>query len=123
MLASKGMLIVDNPMILVQMLIPLGLFFIVNFIIAQIVGRALGFPFDDTTSLTFTTLARNSPLSLAIAVAAFPGSPLIALVLVLGPLIELPVLSLVSGIVLRMRSRGPKDDDNGPEQTRNSGNI
>lgn len=111
MFASQGMLIVENPMILVQMLIPLGLFFIVNFILAQVVGRAMRFSFDDTTALTFTTLARNSPLALAIAVAAFPESPLIALVLVIGPLIELPVLSLVSGIILKMRAKSVRAEE------------
>lgn len=40
--------------------------------------------------MTFTSLARNSPLSLAIAIAAFPDQPLISLALVIGPLIELP---------------------------------
>jgi ACR3 family arsenite efflux pump ArsB len=105
MFTSQGDVIVENPAVLLQMLIPLGIFFAVNFILARMVGRMLGFGFDDTTSLTFTTLARNSPLALAIAVAAFPDSPLIALVLVIGPLIELPVLSLASAVVLRMRAR------------------
>ncbi len=105
MFASNGSLIVDDPMVLVQMLIPLGIFFILSFIISRIAGKAMRFPFDDTTSLTFTVMARNSPLALAIAVAAFPESPLIALVLVVGPLIELPVLSLTSAVVLRMRRK------------------
>lgn len=105
MFASQGKLIVDEPMVLVQMLIPLCIFFIAIFLISQAVGKIMGFSFDDTTSLTFTTMARNSPLALAIAIAAFPDSPLIALVLVVGPLIELPVLSLASSIVLRMRKR------------------
>ncbi|MDR1405203.1 MAG: arsenic resistance protein [Candidatus Methanoplasma sp.] len=103
MFASQGNMITDNPTVFLHMLIPLGLFFVVNFILARIVGKALRFGFDDATSLTFTTLARNSPLALAIAVAAFPDSPLIALVLVVGPLIELPVLSLASAVILKMR--------------------
>ena len=105
MFASQGELIVDNPILLLEMLLPLGIFFTVNFVIAQIIGRRLRFSFDDTTALTFTTLARNSPLALAIAVAAFPESPIIALVLIIGPLIELPVLSLVSSILLKMREK------------------
>jgi Arsenite efflux pump ACR3 and related permeases len=105
MFASQGDTIVENPILLLKMLLPLGVFFAVNFIIAQIIGRRLHFSFDDTTALTFTTLARNSPLALAIAAAAFPESPLILLVLVIGPLIELPVLSLVSSILLKMREK------------------
>jgi ACR3 family arsenite efflux pump ArsB len=108
MFAPHGGMIVDDPMILVRMLIPLCLFFTLNFIISRAVGKALKFPFDDTTSLTFTVMARNSPLALAIAVAAFPESPLIALALIVGPLIELPILSLSSAVVLRMRGKKDK---------------
>lgn len=46
-----------------------------------------------------TTLARNSPVVLAIA--AFPDRPLVAVALVVGPLIELPVLALVANRLLR----------------------
>jgi ACR3 family arsenite efflux pump ArsB len=50
-----------------------------------------------------TTLARNSPIALAIAVATFPDKPLISLALIIGPLIELPVLFLASRILLRSK--------------------
>jgi len=105
MFAPNGSMIIDSPVILLQMLVPLVIFFTLNFIISRVVGKSLKFSFDDTTSLTFTVMARNSPLALAIAVAAFPESPLIALALVVGPLIELPILSLTSATVLRMRER------------------
>jgi ACR3 family arsenite efflux pump ArsB len=59
------------------------------------------FPKQDLVSLNMTTLARNSPLSLAIAVVTFPEQPLVSLALVIGPLIELPVLSVISGILKR----------------------
>ena len=58
-------------------------------------------PYEDTVALNMTTLARNSPLSLAIAVVTFPEQPLISLAPVIGPLIELPVLSVISGILKR----------------------
>lgn len=104
MFASTGDMIVGDPKVLVMMLVPLLIFFSLNFCISRLVGKAMKFSFDDTTSLTFTTMARNSPLALAIAVAAFPDSPLIALALVVGPLIELPILSLASAAVLKMRA-------------------
>ena len=59
------------------------------------------FPKQDIVALNMTTLARNSPLSLAIAVVTFPEQPLVSLALVIGPLIELPVLSVISGILKR----------------------
>jgi ACR3 family arsenite efflux pump ArsB len=63
--------------------------------------RLMKFPKQDIVSLNMTTLARNSPLSLAIAVVTFPEQPLVSLALVIGPLIELPVLSVISGILKR----------------------
>jgi len=104
MFASKGNLILQDPSNPIRMLMPLGVFFAVNFIIADHAGKRMGFERGDVTSLIFTTLARNSPLALAIAVAAFPNDPLIALVLIVGPLIELPVLSAVSRIIMKTDS-------------------
>ena len=99
MFASEGRSLIDNPMLLVQMFVPLMFFFAILFFVAHLAGSLMKFSQRDTVSLIFTTLARNSPLSLAIAVATFPDRPLISLALVIGPLIELPVLSVISGIL------------------------
>ena len=101
MFASEGKNLLDNPLLLAQMFIPLLIFFAVLFFVAQLVGRLMKFPKKDIVALNMTTLARNSPLSLAIAVVTFPEQPLISLALVIGPLIELPVLSVISGILKR----------------------
>ena len=105
MFASEGKNLLDNPLLLAQMFIPLLIFFAVLFFVAQIVGKLMRFPKKDTVALNMTTLARNSPLSLAIAVVTFPEQPLVSLALVIGPLIELPVLSIVSGILLRWNEK------------------
>ena len=110
MFASQGKMLVEEPELLVKMLIPLGVFFLVMFIISQVVAKRLKFSHPDSVSLTMTTLARNSPLDLAIAVIAFPFNPLIALVLVIGPLIELPVLALVANVLLRIDPRRKKEN-------------
>ncbi len=101
MFASEGKNLLDNPLLLAQMFIPLLIFFAVLFFVAQLVGRLQKFPKKDIVALNMTTLARNSPLSLAIAVVTFPEQPLVSLALVIGPLIELPVLSVISGILKR----------------------
>lgn len=101
MFASEGKSLLENPMLLLEMFIPLLIFFVFTFFVAQGIGRILKFNKKDIVALNFTTLARNSPLSLAIAVATFPNRPLISLALVIGPLIELPVLSIISAILLR----------------------
>lgn len=103
MFASQGEQLVQNPLILLKLITPVLLFFVIVFVVGQIVGRYLGFSYQDTASLNLTTLARNSPVVLAIALTAFPDEPLIALALVIGPLIELPVLGIVSHTLLWIR--------------------
>lgn len=101
MFAGESRDLLDNTSLLLEMFIPLMIFFASLLTVSQLLGRAEGFPYPDCTALSFTSLARNSPLSLAIAVAAFPDQPLISLALVIGPLIELPILSLISWALLR----------------------
>lgn len=83
--------------------LPIILFFIINFLIDYIISRKIGFKYEDYASLTLTTLARNSPLALAIAIQSFPNNELIAIALVIGPLIELPTLYIVSKTLLRIK--------------------
>ncbi len=106
MFASESRNVFDNPGILLRMLLPMILFFCLNFLLVRLVGRLRKLPFHDLTALNFTTLARNSPLALAIAVAAFPDRPLISLALVIGPLIELPALGVTAGVIQRLKNPG-----------------
>ncbi len=103
MFASQGNVLLQNLELIVKLLIPLMIFSIINIFIAQLTGKVFNFKYDETVSLTFTTLARNSPVALAVAVSVFPDKPIIALVLVIGPLIELPVLAMVSWVLPKMR--------------------
>lgn len=108
MFASQGNYLVDNLEPVSILLVPLLIFFVVNFFFSRLVSSLLKFNYQDSVSLNFTTLARNSPISLAIAVTLFPDQPLVALALVIGPLIELPILALVSQILLQIRKRDIK---------------
>ncbi len=100
MFAANGYVLVNNLWVLFILIIPMFLFFIMNFLIGRIISKKLNFCYEDSVSLAMTTLARNSPIALAIAVIAFPNQPLVALSLVIGPLIELPVLAITSQILL-----------------------
>lgn len=105
MFASQGGLLLANWDLFGKLLVPILLFFVVNFIIAQKTGQLLKFSYEDKVSLNLTTLARNSPIALAIAMTAFPEQPLIALTLVIGPLLELPVLAVAAQLLLFSRKR------------------
>lgn len=100
MFASEGETLAENLSLVLTVFEPLAVFFVALLLTSQTVGKFLGFPYGDRTALTFTAMARNSPLALAVAAAAFPDQPLVALTLVIGPLIELPVLALTSHILL-----------------------
>jgi|SRR5690625_2798134 len=106
MFASQGRNLFENINVVLLLLLPVLLFFIINFILGRIVSRFLKMSYEDSASLNLTILARNSPISLAIAVTAFPDQPLIALALVIGPLIELPVLAVVTQLLLIIRRKG-----------------
>lgn len=97
---SEGELLLDNLDSLLKIFIPLIVFFGTNTIIDLLLSEKINFTYEEYASLTMTTLARNSPLALAIAVNSFPGRDLVVIALVIGPLIELPVLYIVSRFVL-----------------------
>lgn len=103
MFASEGKSLIDNPNVIYILLIPVLLFFALTFLLAQLVSHIFKFNYEDKVSLTMTTMARNSPISLAIAVAVFPAQPLIALSLIIGPLIELPILIIAAQVLLKRK--------------------
>ncbi|SIS46121.1 arsenic resistance protein [Salimicrobium flavidum] len=108
MFASQGELLMENLDVLWKIMIPILLFFVVNFFVGRLAGSVMNFPETWKTSLNMTTLARNSPIALAIAMTAFPNEPLIALALVIGPLLELPVLAVVSQLLLFLSKKREK---------------
>ena len=104
--ASQGELLFSNLNSVVSIFIPLIIFFIANAIIDLLLSEKINFTYSEYASLTMTTLARNSPLALAIAINSFPGHELISIALVIGPLIELPVLYIVSKFCLWVKKSG-----------------
>jgi ACR3 family arsenite efflux pump ArsB len=103
---SQGRTLFENLNSVFTIFIPLIAFFITNTIIDLLLSEQINFTYEEYASLTMTTLARNSPLALAIAINTFPNNELIAIALVIGPLIELPVLYIVSRFVLWIKKSG-----------------
>ena len=90
---------------LLKMLPAIFIFYGITFLLAQVISRFGNFSYEDFACFSCITLARNSPLALAIATSVFPNRPLITLVLAIEPLIELPIMVLVSQLLLFMRRR------------------
>ncbi|MEG4593043.1 bile acid:sodium symporter [Microcoleus sp. F8_C2] len=92
--ASQGQTLIQRPDVLLKMLPPILIFYEITFLLTQLISRFGNFSYEDFACFSCTTLARNSPLALAIATSVFPNRPLITLVLAIEPLIELPIMVL-----------------------------
>ena len=104
MFASQAEVIFERPGVVLRLIAPLTVFFVAAFVIAIVAGRLAGLPYEQMALLAFTATSRNSEASLAIAATAF-ASPLAALAVVLGPVIELPLLVLMVRVLLGLRHR------------------
>jgi len=103
MFALKGDLILQRPQIVLEMAIPMAIFFFVMFGVVYLISARLGFSYEDAVAVSFNSTGRDFEIAIAIAITAF--SPTVALATVVGPLIEVPVmLALVWG-AMRLRPR------------------
>ena len=103
MFALKGDLILQRPGIVLEMAIPMTLFFVGMFFIVLLVGWRLRFPYRDAVAVAFNATGRDFEIAIAIAITAF--SPTVALATVVGPLIEVPVMLFLVWSATRLAPR------------------
>lgn len=103
MFAHQGRLLWEQPQVLLRFLPPVGLFFVLAALAAVVVGHRLDFSAPTRASLASTACARNSPLTLSLALVLFPAHPLVAVTQVIEPLVELPLLILLAAWLRRTR--------------------
>jgi ACR3 family arsenite transporter len=105
MFSLKGDKILELPMDVIKIAIPLMVYFLVMFFVSFFIGKSMGLSYDKNAAISFTATGNNFELAIAVAIAVFGLHSPQAFAGVIGPLVEVPVLILLVKASLYLKNK------------------
>jgi arsenite transporter len=103
--ALQGNRILSQPFQVVQVAMPLGIYFAVMFAAAWFLSRRIGLDYGRTVTQAFTSASNNFELAIAVAIGSFGLTSGAAFAATIGPLVEVPVMVALVQVALRLKSK------------------
>lgn len=105
MFSLKGDKILQLPMDVIKVAIPLIIYFVIMFFVSFFINKSMNVPYDKNASISFTATGNNFELAIAVAISVFGIHSAQAFVGVIGPLVEVPVLILLVKLSLYLKQK------------------